>query len=440
MAPPPEPTKPAISPDEHERLRRWRLILGEGIDQELNEHDKRLDEALTALYGNRGKKMRTTGGKQGLQRSPFGRGTGGGQRSPFGSRSTGRRTHDQGREGGLGASMPSISGWLGDVRELFPDAVVQLMQQDAIERVGLQKLLSEPDILEKIEPDVHLVAAIMSLKDAVPEESKASARILVAKVVDDLLKRLRNPMQQAVRGVLNRAQRNRRPKFNEIDWNHTVRRNLKHYQPKYKSVIPEHLVGFGRKKRKAVYDIIICIDQSGSMSDSMVYASIFGAVMASIPALQTRLITFDTSVVDLTDKLEDPVEVLFGVQLGGGTDINQALTYAQNYIARPENTTLVLITDLYEGGNRYEMLQRADEIVRSGVSMITLLALSDNGSPNYNHEIASRFAKMGIVSFACTPDHFPELMAAALNRDDMHGWASQREIKVVSPEKSSDDF
>lgn len=423
---------------EDERLRRWRLILGGGINKELNEHDKRLDETLTALYGNSGKKMRTAGNGQGGQggRSPFGqrRGAGGQGRSPFGARG---RQSAQGRDGSLEASMPNISAWLGDVRELFPDAVVQVMQQDAIERVGLQKLLSEPDILEQIEPDVHLVAAILSLQTAVPEDSKASARLLVQKVVDDLLKRLRNPMQQAIRGLLNRAQRNRRPRFNEIDWNRTVRSNLKHYQPAYKSVIPEQLVGFGRKKRKAVYDIVICIDQSGSMSDSMVYASVFGAVMASIPALQTHLITFDTSVVDLSEKLEDPVDVLFGVQLGGGTDINQALGYAQRKITRPDNTTLILITDLYEGGNRKQMLRRAEAIVRSGVSVITLLALSDNGSPSYNHEIAHNFAQMGIVSFACTPDHFPELMAAALNRDDMRSWASQRKIKVVATQEAN---
>jgi uncharacterized protein with von Willebrand factor type A (vWA) domain len=174
--------------------------------------------------------------------------------------------------------------------------------------------------------------------------------------------------------------------------------------------------------------IILCIDQSGSMAESVVYSGVFGAVLASLRSVDTRLVVFDTSVVDLTDDLEDPVDVLFGVQLGGGTDINQALAYCQGLIERPTDTILVLISDLYEGGIAEEMLRRASAIVGSGTTMIALLALSDSGRPSYDATHASALAGIGVPAFACTPDQFPDLMAAAIERRDITGWAAENDI------------
>ena len=225
----------------------------------------------------------------------------------------------------------------------------------------------------------------------------------------------------------NRATRNRRPRHSEIDWQRTIRANLKHYQPAYRTIIPETRIGYGRK-RSALRDIILCVDQSGSMGASVVYSGIFGAVLASLPALRTRMVVFDTEVVDLTEDLHDPVELLFGVQLGGGTDIDRALSYCQSLVRRPQETILVLISDLYEGGNREEMLKRAAALAGSGVQMIVLLALSDNGAPSYDHGVAAALAAMGAPAFACTPDLFPDLMAAAINRQDIGQWAAAREI------------
>jgi Mg-chelatase subunit ChlD len=174
--------------------------------------------------------------------------------------------------------------------------------------------------------------------------------------------------------------------------------------------------------------VILCLDQSGSMATSVVYAGVFGAVLASLPALRTRVVAFDTAVVDLTDDLHDPVDLLFGVQLGGGTDINRALSYCQGLVRRPQETILVLISDLYEGGNREEMLKRAAALAGSGVQLIALLALNDQGAPSYDHNVAAALAGMGIPSFACTPDLFPDLMAAAINRQDLGQWAASRAI------------
>jgi Mg-chelatase subunit ChlD len=371
-----------------ERLRRWRLILGggaaDGTGAGLGGDDLKIDGALQALY-------------------------------------------DSERSGGLGSSYPNIARWLGDIRTYFPASVVQVMQRDALQRLNLRQMLLQPELLEAIEPNVHLVADLLALKSVMPAKTIDTARQVVRRVVEELQRKLANPTRQAVLGSLNRAVRNRRPRHNEIDWHRTIRANLKHYQPSYRTIIPETRIGYGRK-RSSLRDIILCIDQSGSMGASVVYSGVFGAVLASLPAVRTRMVVFDTEVVDLTEELHDPVELLFGVQLGGGTDIRRALSYCQSLIARPQETILVLISDLYEGGLRDEMLTRAATLVGSGVQMIALLALSDAGAPSYDHNVAAELAGMGVPSFACTPDLFPDLMAAAINRQDIGQWAAAHDI------------
>lgn len=388
-------------PNHSERLRRWRLVLGggeadgicgSGGDPPLNlgAGDLEMDKALAALYDQNGQ-----------------------------------------RRGGLGGSAPNVARWLGDIRQYFPSSVVRVMQQDALERLNLHQMLLEPEMLEAVEADVHLVANLMSLNGVIPERTKETARLVVRKVVDELLRKLQNPMQQAVKGSLNRSQRNNRPRHNEIDWNRTIRANLQHYQSDYGSIIPERIIGYGRK-RSALKDIILCVDQSGSMATSVIYASIFAAVLASMPAVKTQLVVFDTAVVDLTEMLQDPVDVLFGTQLGGGTDINRALSYCQDHIRQPQETILVLISDLYEGGNNEAMLKRVASLVASGVQMVTLLALSDDGAPYFDHQNAATLTSLGVPTFACTPDQFPDLMAIAISRADIEQWAAQQEIVTAS--------
>jgi Mg-chelatase subunit ChlD len=390
---------------EDDTLLRWRLILGggraDGLGLSLSGAAGAMDELLAQLYDG--------GTLQG----------------------EGRAGEEGERRGGREGSRPNVSRWLGDVRRYFPDRVVQVMQQDAVARVGLQHLLTEPDMLEMIEPDVHLVATLLSLKSVMPAEARDSARILVQRVVDELLKRLHNPMRQALRGAIDRAARNYRPRHNEIDWRRTIQANLKHYQPQYRTIIPERLVGYGRR-RSSLHDVVLCLDESGSMATSVVYAGVFGAVLASVPALHTHLVAFDTAVVDLTAELDDPVALLFGVQLGGGTDIAQALGYCRTLVTRPQKTTLVLISDLYEGGDERQMLQRVHELVRSGVQVIVLLALNDQGAPSFHRAHAAELAGLGVPAFACTPDHFPELMAAALQRRDIGAWAARHGIALTA--------
>jgi Mg-chelatase subunit ChlD len=320
-----------------------------------------------------------------------------------------------------------VARWLGDIREYFPSSVVQVMQRDALERLDLRRMLLEPELLSAVEPDVHLAATLVSLKSAIPARTRETARQVVRKVVEELERRLASPLRQAVRGSLDRAARTRRPRPNEIDWRRTIRANLRHYQPAYRTVIPETRLGHARK-RGALREIILCLDQSGSMATSVVYAGVFGAVLASLPSVRTRVVAFDTSVVDLTEELHDPVELLFGVQLGGGTDINQALAYCQELVRAPGETILILISDLFEGGPRGAMLQRASALVGSGVQLVALLALNDQGAPSYSHDVASALAGLGVPSFACTPDLFPELLAAAIERCDLSDWAAANDV------------
>ena len=384
-----------------EMLRRWRLILGgqdaDGTQYSITDDDLAVDKALPALYDFEIKGKFDYGDSKG--------------------------------PGGTGASSPAVARWLGDIRKYFPNSVVQVMQNDAMKHPPIQqKLIMEPEILEQTTPDVHLVAHLMNLGKLIPEKTKETARQVVKKVVDDLMKKLEQKTISAIRGAINKSSRKRNPRYNEIDWPTTIKKNLKHYQPEYKTIIPEIRVGYGRKSRASLKDIVLCIDQSGSMGSSVVYSGIFGAVMASIPTVTTKMVVFDTQVVDLTEDLKDPVDILFGVQLGGGTDINLALSYCQEVITKPNDTILVLITDIYEGGNTQMMHKRMANLVESGVQVICLLALNDDGSPSFDQENANKFTALGVPVFACTPDMFPDLMASAIQKQDLFQWAGDRDI------------
>ncbi len=383
-----------------ERDRRWRLALG-GEDDALNASDMRLSGALTALYGE------------------------------------GASDEESGRKksrGGLGSSAPNVARWMGDIRSYFPSPVVQIVQKDALERLGLQRMLLEPEFLAAVEADVNLIATLMSLRNVMPEKTKDTARQVIAKVVAELMERLERKTAEAIRGSVDRSRRTSRPRFADIDWPRTIRANLRHYQREHRTIVPERLIGFMRQQRRMVDldEVVLCVDQSGSMMPSVVYASIFAAVMASLPVVKTKLVCFDTVIVDLTEELSDPVEVLFGVQLGGGTDINQAVAYCADKIERPSKAHFILITDLYEGGNADELLTRIARLIGSGVNVIVLLALSDQGRPAYDPNLSGRVAALGAPVFACTPDQFPDLMAAALRREDIHAWAAKEDIKLIA--------
>ncbi|BCK53549.1 VWA domain-containing protein [Nocardia wallacei] len=371
--------------------RRWRLVLGapaeEGLGGLESAADAAMDRALSALYN-------------------------------ADEQSTAEK-----RSAGLGGSAPKVARWLGDIRTYFPSTVVEVLQRDAVQRLNLTRLLLEPELLEAVEPDVHLVGTLLSLNRVMPESTRSTARMVVEKVVREIERRIADRTVAAVSGALNRAARVSRPRLRDIDWDRTIRRNLAHYLPEHRTVVPERLIGYGRRARAVRRDVVLAVDQSGSMASSVVYASVFAAVLASMRSLRTSLVVFDTAVVDLTEQLADPVDVLFGTQLGGGTDINRAIAYCGQLITRPADTLFVLISDLYEGGLRDEMLRRIAAMTEAGVQVLVLLALSDDGAPAYDHDNAAALAGLGVPAFACTPDSFPDLLAVALDRGDVHAWA-----------------
>lgn len=372
-----------------QKMARWRLILGPQAkpfsDACLGEGMRIMDAALAAIYDG------DTSGKS------------------------------SSRQGGTGKGhMPNLAKWLVDVRRFFPEDVVSVIQTDAIERKGLTSLLFEPETLKHIKPDISMVSTLMALKGQIPAKSKAAARELVRAVVDEIMQRLDTDLRRAVTGALNRREHSPIRNFSAMDWKRTISSNLKHFDPKTRQLFPEKFYFFERRQRQKAWTVILDIDQSGSMCESIIYASVMGSIFASLPALDTHVVVFDTEVTDLTELCRnDPVDMLFGVQLGGGTDINTSVAYCRSLITDPRKTLFILISDLYEGGVRAGLLRQMEELQGSGVSIITLLALSDSGKPSYDMALAKDIAKRGIACFACSPDRLPDLVAAAIKGTDL---------------------
>lgn len=376
------------------QLRRWRLILGAAAGEALggpalDAADLEMDAALAAIYDE------TAG--EGTERAA-----------------------------GLGASAPRLAKWLGDIRSYFKEDVVSVIQQDAIERKGLKQLLLEPELLKTVQPNIQLVGTLMSLSGRIPERTKETARMVVAAVVDEIKKRLEQRLRQAVMGSLNRREHSPLPNANSIDWKRTISRNLKHYHRDLETIVPERVWFFSRAQKSHNWTVIIDMDQSGSMADSVVYGAVCGSVFASLPAIKTHVVAFDTEVVDLTEKCgNDPVAMLFGVQLGGGTDINKSVAYCEQFITEPARTLFILISDLFEGGNQAQLVRRMEEMAASGVKAVCLLALSDAGKPCYDEALARKLAALGIPCFACTPNRLPDLIEAALRGGNLAAFDSK---------------
>jgi hypothetical protein len=391
-----------------EQLKRWRLILGAstqdqftgfgGGELRLSADQLLMDEALAAIYDE----TEEQGGGSG-------QGTGTGQRSA-----------------GLGGSAPRLAKWLGDVRTYFTEDVVTVIQQDAIDRKGMKQLLFEPEMLKNVQPNVQLVGTLMSLRGQIPERTKETARMVVRAVVDKIKLALEQKIRQAVMGALNRREHSPIPNASTIDWKWTIGRNLKNYNPELRTIVPERVYFYSRAQRQNTWTVIVDMDQSGSMADSVVYGAVIGSIFASLPALETHVVAFDTEIVDLTMECgDDPVDMLFGVQLGGGTDINKSVAYCEQFIKEPAQTLFILLTDLFEGGNQAQLVRRLGEMVGSGVRVMCLLALSDSGVPCFDDALAKKLAALGIPCFGCTPQRLPELVEGALRGNDLNAIAAR---------------
>ena len=384
--------------DTNDRLRRWRLILGSeaqkrmegmGDGPDLSQEDLMMDTALDAIY-NRDMKF----------------GFGGGA--------------------GKGVSSPQISRWLGDVRTLFDKDIVKIIQSDAMERCGLKQLIFEPELLENIEPDMHMASMILTLKDQIPKQSKENAREFIRKIVEQINALLETDLKRAVTASINRKLHSPIPSASALDFQTTIRKGIKDYNTKLKKIIPQKYYFFERSATTAAnkYTVILDIDQSGSMGESVIYSSIMSCILASMSAIKTKVVAFDTNIVDLSEKCEDPIDLLFGFTLGGGTDIEKSIKYCTKYIENPKKTIFFLISDLEEGGNRAGLLRRLTQMKEDGVIVICLLAISDSGKPYYDANMAQRIANNGIRCFAAAPQMLPRLLEKAMKNEDMSEFAT----------------
>ena len=378
---------------QQEQLTRWRLILGSETQQSfegmggvpLAREELLMDSALEAIYGGPGE---------------FGAG------SP-------------GRGAGKGPSSPVISKWLGDLRSLFDPETVAVVQNDAIQRKGLTQLLLEPELLEGLEPDLNMASTLLMLKDQIPKKSKESARNFIRRIVAEINRLLENDVRRAVTAALNRRAHSPLPSAAALDFPYTIRRNLKNYNPQLRTIIPERVWFFDRSSRVNRWHVILDIDQSGSMGQSILYSSVMACILASMSAVQTSVVAFDTEIMDLTPLCEDPVDLLFGFQMGGGTDIAKSIAYCQNLVESPGKTLFFLISDLDEGGNRAALLRRLEELKGAGVTVIVLLAIADGGKPYYDAQTAQRVAGLDIPCFACPPEKLPTLLERALKGQEL---------------------
>lgn len=381
-----------------DKLKRWRLILGQSTNEKLSSmsNDKNLlsdeesimDQALSAIYDN----TSSSGNEQ--------------------------------RSAGLGDSYPNIAKWLSDIRTYFPTEVVSVIQSDAIEKKGLKQLIFEPETLKHVKPDINMVGTLIALKGHIPKKSKEQARILVKSLVDEIMENMEHDLKRAVTGALNRKKHSPIPSLPNTDWKKTIRKNLKNYDKEKKQIIPEKFYFFEKQRMNKEWNIILDMDQSGSMADSIIYASIMGSIFASLPSLETRIVAFDTNVVDLTETCgNDPVDILFGVQLGGGTDINKSVKYCSEFIHTPKKTLFILISDLYEGGVEAGLLRQLESMKESGVTVLVLMALSDRGKPAYDEKLGKKISNLNIPCFSCTPNMLPELIGSALKGDDLNKFA-----------------
>lgn len=375
-----------------ENLIRWRLILGAESEERLNsmnndnplmlsQEDFMLENALASLYGINGQ-------------------------TSFNNNIKG---------GGKGSSSPFVTKWLGDIKSIFDKEIVTIIQNDAIERYGLKELIFEPEILENLEPNINLAQTIMLLKEQIPKKSKESVRIFIKKVVDEINKLLSDDVRRCVTAALNKRQHSPIPSSTALDFKYTIKKNLKNYNKDLNTIILEKVYFFDRSVNSAnKWQIILDIDQSGSMGESVLYSSVLSCLLASISSIKTNVVAFDTNIVDLSEKCEDHVDLLFGFTLGGGTDINKSVEYCKRYIENPKKTIFFLISDLEEGGNRASLIRKLNEMKDDGVTVICLLAISNSGKPYYDENMAKKIASLDIPCFACNPEKIPVLLENVL--------------------------
>lgn len=390
-------------PESARALERWRMILGTPASElaRLHSSDQGRDAALQWLYG-RDEELAQRGVRKG--------GVGGGDGD-----SDGLAGDSADRRGGSEDSVLTTVDWLEGITKLFPKETVERLTRDAVERYQILDVVTDPRVLERVEPSPTLLKAVLRTKHLMDPKVLELARKLVAAVVEELMRRLATEVRHAFSGT-----RLRRPSqvrlARNFDVKRTLRGNLGHYQPEERKLYIEDAYFFTRSRRRVDdWQVILLVDQSGSMVSSVIHSAVTAACLWGLPGVRTHLVAFDTSVVDLTRDVTDPVELLMKVQLGGGTDIAQAVRYAGELVENPRRTIVVLISDLYEGVSPVGMLRAVKSLIEQGCRFLALCALDDEASPDFDRDMGQRLADLGAYVGAMTPGELAAFVAEAVN-------------------------
>lgn len=357
-------------------LTRWRLVLGKYAQPKmpdcLSGDQERMAQALEFLYS---REYKGRGVRQDAKLGP----------------------------GSLDPSQLNVPKWLSEVRELFPKETCEIITRHALDRYEMTEVLTDPATLSALEPSVELLSAVLMLKGQMQGPVIAEARKLIKRVVEELRKKLENEIKNALSGRLNRFQHSSLKVARNFDARDTIRRNLKHWDPERRQIVVENPRFFSRVRRHIPWDIILCVDQSGSMTNSVIHSAVMAGILAGLPALRVKLVVFDTAIVDLSEHVTDPVEVLLTVQLGGGTNIGQAVRYCEQLVTQPRRTIFVLVTDFCEGADPRVLVSACKRLAESQVKLLGLAALDEQANALYDTTMAGRLAHVGMEIAALTP-------------------------------------
>ncbi len=394
--PPPEDSKkpryPSKLPDpaaaaSDAALPRWRLVLGKYANRQmpntLNPSQQRMSDALEKLYGREYAKR---GVRQGGELGP----------------------------GSLDPSQLNVPQWLGEIRDLFPEDTCKRITQHALDRYGMTDLVKDPKTLGSLEPSSELLASVLMLKGNMNKEVLGEVRKLVRRVVEDIQRRLKHSIQQRVTGKRNRFQNSHLKSAANFDAHKTIRRNLKHFDPERQRLVVQRPYFYSRVRRHLPWEIILCVDQSGSMAGSLIHSAVLAGAIAELPSMRVRLVVFDTAVVDLSEHVSDPVEVLMSVQLGGGTNIGKAMSYCRTLVRDPKRTIVVLVTDFCEGADPRQLRQTVRGMKSDGCHLIGLASLDEASAMWFDEQMASRLVADGMEIAAVTPNRLAEWLAEVM--------------------------
>jgi Mg-chelatase subunit ChlD len=372
-------------------LARWRLVLGkyarDQLDVGMSLEQQRIENALDFLYSReyRGRGVRDEQDRTGP------------------------------RSAGLDPSQLTVPSWLSEVRELFPKETVAVIEKHALDRYGLTELVTDPEILRRLEPNFDLLKMLLTFRGHLKGEVLNEARRIIRRVVEEIKQRLAAEVRRAFSGRRNRFRHSNLKMAQNLDWRGTIRKNLKNFDINRKQIAVEQVLFFSRIQRRLPWRIILCVDQSGSMAGSVIYSAVMAGILSGLPLIDVKLVVFDTSVVDLSNHVDDPVELLMSVQLGGGTNIGQAMQYCEQLVEDPHRSIVVLISDFCEGATPAKLVGCCRRFCEGGVKLLGLAALDENANPSYDVQMAEMLAAAGMDIAALTPKHFAEWLARAIS-------------------------